>query len=113
MVTCLSNARLDDRSLVAQTLFGAAHRQGERGLVGAADIAQANPRSTTQPYYLLDDLCWSRCRSFRAVGSRRRSRPATALVGSDVAVSICPQALQFSGIGPHDPALPPTVLLVC
>src|SRR5262249_12014526 len=58
-----------------------------------------------------DDLCWSRSRSFRAVGSRRRSRPATAIVGSDVAVSICPQALQLGRIGPHNPTLPPTGLL--
>jgi Transposase IS116/IS110/IS902 family len=35
------------------------------------------------------------------------------MFGGNVAVSIGVQALQFRRIGPHDPALPPTVLLAC
>jgi hypothetical protein len=56
MIACLSYARLDDRVLVAQALFGAAHRQSQLGQVAAALVAQLDPLETLMEPSVVDEI---------------------------------------------------------
>src|SRR5260370_14787156 len=80
MIACLSNARLEDRALVAQALFGAAQRTGQLGQVAAALVAQLDPLEGV-PDALVRSELGGVARQLLQVQSRGGARPQEVFDG--------------------------------